>query len=71
MDKRKSNKSLRRKSEPFKPTRMFINGAVADYLNRGGKITQLASNRSYYYATHNDNHYFEADDFLIENTILQ
>lgn len=70
MVKGKSNKSLRRKSETFKPSRVFIKSAVEEFLNRGGKITELVSKSGYHHVMQGNQAVSEADEFLCESSIL-
>jgi len=41
MKKRVGIKSLRKKSVSFKPNRDFLQKAISEYLEKGGKITKL------------------------------
>ena len=60
MDKPKDEKSFPKKSLTFKPNSKYIKSAVDEYLNRGGRITKLDNESSYYSGMTNTSLYQDA-----------
>ena len=49
-----------KKPSTFKPNRQYIESALTDYLNRGGKITKLGKQSDYYSSMTNTSKYQDA-----------
>ncbi|MBU2514576.1 hypothetical protein KJ966_24900 [bacterium] len=48
INKIENESSSRKKKVSFTPNRKFINNAVEEYVNKGGKITKLDTANGYY-----------------------
>jgi len=62
----KKNKS-RWKSNKFNPDSRFIEGAIGDYLRRGGKITRIEINRSDHVPEAGEQNEKSIHDFLCDS----
>jgi hypothetical protein len=60
--------SKKRKSAAFKPTHSYVQGAVDEYLKKGGKITKLeVSDLNYDVFMERKEAYSAVNDFLLGN----